>query len=154
MFKRCRRSDIDPFNFNEHCFIYGETCSPNPDPKNPSSWKRIVQCTTADRVSNQKSFKGVIFNACDMCNDGWAKKVRLQIEGAVSYSHAADAQYHKVCMSLFHSSRNIDRSKDDTKQHYEEFTMLFKLNIWPSIVHAYGTALNCKMYTITTREKI
>ena len=40
--------------------------------------------------------------------------------------HAADAQYHKVCMSLFRGSRNIDKSKDDTEQHDEAFTMLVK----------------------------
>ena len=42
-------------------------------------------------------------------------------------------------MSLFRGSRNIDRSKDDTEQHDEAFTMLVKdmaedrLRLWNSI---------------------
>ncbi|KAG1653408.1 Alkaline phosphatase, tissue-nonspecific isozyme [Nymphon striatum] len=57
---------IPSFNFNDHCFICGEACSLNPDPENPRRWKRVVQCRTADRRSNQKSFKEVIINACDL----------------------------------------------------------------------------------------
>ena len=83
-----------------------------------------VEQLIADPI--KKTSKEVILNACDLRNDDWAQKVRLRIEGAVSDLHAADAQYHKVCMSLFRGSKNIDRSKDDTEQHDEAFTMLVK----------------------------
>ena len=50
-------------------------------------------------------------------NDEWAQQVRLQIAGAVSDLHAADAQYHKDCMSLFRGSRNIQSSvSNDSKK--------------------------------------
>ncbi|KAG1678468.1 Multidrug resistance-associated protein 1 [Nymphon striatum] len=96
---------------------FSYACSLNPDPENPSRWKRIVQCKTADRRSNQKSFKEVIINACDLRNNDWAQKVRLRIEGPMSYLNAADTQYHTFCMSLFFDNRNIDRSKDDIEQY-------------------------------------
>ena len=35
------------------------------------------------------------------------QQVRLRIEGAVSDLHAADAQYHKDCMSSFRGPRNV-----------------------------------------------
>ena len=38
------------------------------------------------------------------------KKVRLQVEGAVSDLHAADTQYHKYCMSSFRGPRNVKSS--------------------------------------------
>ena len=60
----------------------------------------------------------------DLRSDDWAQNICLRIEGAVSDLHTTDALYHKVCMSLFRFSKNIDRSKDDTEQHNEAFTML------------------------------
>ena len=51
--------------------------------------------------------KDVILKACDTRNDEWAQQVRIRVEGAVSDLHAADAQYHKDCMSTFRGPRNI-----------------------------------------------
>jgi hypothetical protein len=134
--KRSRRSAIDLFHFKEHCLICGEACSTTPDPKNPSRWKRVVLCRTADRGSDQKDFKDVIFNACDLRNDDWALNVHLRLEGAVSDLHAADAQYHKDCMSLFRGSRNM------MTQHH----MVIHSKFWSKrrlkIVHFCGTPLN------------
>ena len=105
--KRSRRSTVTPFKFKEHCLICGEQCSSEPDSKNPERWRRVVQCRTADRGHNQDTLKDVILKACDARNDEWAQQVLIRVEGAVSDLHAADAQYHKDCMSTFRGPRNI-----------------------------------------------
>ena len=93
--KRTCRSDISPFNFKEHCLICGEKCCPKPAPKYANRWRRVIQCRTADRGSNQSTFKDVIIDACDLRNDDWGQQVRPLVEGAVSDLHAADTHYHK-----------------------------------------------------------
>ena len=50
--KRSRRSDIDLFNFKEHCLICGEACSTKQNPKILSHW-RHVQSKTADHGTNR-----------------------------------------------------------------------------------------------------
>ena len=54
--------------------------------------------------SRYKNSNNVILHACDLRNDEWAQQVWLRIAGAVSDLHAADAQYHNDCMSLFRGS--------------------------------------------------
>lgn len=115
-----RRSTKTPFKFKEHCLICGEQCSSEPDSKNPERWRRVVQCRTADRGYNQDSLKDVILKACDARNDEWAQQVRIRVEGAVSDLHAADAQYHKDCMSTFRATRNIHSASHKPLQVEDE----------------------------------
>ena len=78
--KRTCRSDISPFNFEEHCLICGEKCCPKPDPKHPNRWRRVIQCRTADRWPNQNTFKDVIIDACDLRNDDWGSKFACELK--------------------------------------------------------------------------
>ena len=98
--KRSRRS-AESFSFQKHCLFCGEHCDSQLDSKNPSRWRRVVQCRTADCGPGQKAFKEAILETCDQRGDEWAHQVRLRIQGAVSDLHAADAQYHKDCMAKF-----------------------------------------------------
>ena len=118
--KRSRRSGVIPFKFKEQCLICGEQCSSEPDSKNPERWRRVVQCQTADLGPNQDTLKDVILKACDMRNDEWAQKVRIRVEGAVSDLHAADAQYHKDCMSTFRGPRNVHSASNKPAQVEDE----------------------------------
>ena len=118
--KRYRRSTITHFKFKEHCLICGEQCSSEPDSKNPERWRRVVQCRTADRGHNQDTLKDVILKACDTRNDEWAQQVRIWVEGAVSDLHAADAQYHKDCMSTLCGPRNIHSASHQPVQVEDE----------------------------------
>lgn len=112
--KRPRRQ---AFNFKELCVICAEKCLPC-NTKNPSRWRRVVQCRTADRGENQKSFKDVILDSCELRNDNAGEEVRLRIEGTVSDLHAADVQYHKDCMDQFRGKRNITcTTSKDTESH-------------------------------------
>ena len=105
--KRTCRSDISTFNFKQYCLICGEKCCPKPYPKDQNRWRRVIQCSTADRLPNQSTFKDVIIDACDLRNDDWGKQVRLRVESAVSDLHAADTQYHKDGISSFRGPRNV-----------------------------------------------
>ena len=153
--KRSRRSAITPFKFKEHCLICGEHCSSEPDSKNPERWRRVVQCRTADRGHNQDSLKDVILKACDMRNDDWAQQVRIRVEGAVSDLHAADAQYHKDCMSTFRGPRNIRSASHKPAQVEDEAfnRVISDLNedrtrIWNSVeLHEQYTAYNGESLT-------
>ncbi len=69
---------------NEHC---DELCAILDD---PSRWRDIVQCRTADRPS-QKSFKTVILEKCDERGDDKVNAVHMKVLEATSDLHAADA---------------------------------------------------------------
>ena len=53
-------------------------------------------------------------------NDEWAQQVRIRVEGAVSDLHAADAQYHKDCMSTLCGPRNIHSASHQSVQVEDE----------------------------------
>ena len=40
-------------------------------------------------------------------NDSWAEDVMIRVHGAQSDLHAADARYHKSCLSRFFSGRQV-----------------------------------------------
>ena len=103
--KRARRSVTARFEFQKNCLICGEECSLDPDPRNPSRWKRVVRCRTADQ--GKHDFKQVLLDICRQRDDDQAEQVRLRLEGAVSDLHAADAIYHKQCYSGFAASRSV-----------------------------------------------
>ena len=62
----------------------------------------------------------MILKACEIRNDEWAHQVRLRVEGALSDLHAADAQYHKDCMSTFHGARNLHFASKKTENEFED----------------------------------
>ena len=151
--KRSRRSSDAIFNFKEHCLICGEVCLSEPEPKHRDRWRRVVQCRTADRGPNQDSFKDVILKACEIRNDEWAEQVKLRVEGALTDLHAADAQYHKDCMSNFRGTRNLQYvSKKSEQQEDNAFIQVIKLltedrsRIWNSVeVHDLYISLKGEM---------
>lgn len=64
-------------------------------------------CRIAHLGPNKK-VKDVILYACDLRNNEWYRKFGYGLEGhAISDLHAADAQYHRNCMSLFSGSHNV-----------------------------------------------
>lgn len=104
--KKPRRCETGEFIFKKHCIFCGKNCEPL-DPRNPSRWRKVVQCKTVDRGKDQLPFKQSILLICDRRNDLQADEVRLRIQGAVSDLHAADAQYHFDCYNVFVSPRVI-----------------------------------------------
>ena len=61
-------------------------------------------------------FKEVLENTCSERVDILADKVLVRIQGAVSDLHAANARYHKNCLSEFVSERNIKAAKNSLEQ--------------------------------------
>lgn len=115
---KVRRSQVPEFQFDKHCLICGEECTPK-DPKNPSRWNRVIKCETTDRPG-LPPFKDVLLDACEQRNDDWGRKVEIRIKGALTDLPAADAQYHKKCYVDFMSipvyvnlSFNTDAIDDD-----------------------------------------
>ena len=68
--------------------------------------KRVIRCRTAEQ-GGKHDFKQAILDVCNHRNDAQARDVRIRIQGAISYLHAADAIYHKECYALFIASRSI-----------------------------------------------
>ena len=96
--KQMLKSHFGDFQFKRDCLFCGKECLPK-DPKNPSRWVLVRQCTTADRGGGI-SFKHQIENTCDERQDQWAQEVALRISGVIDL-HAADAQYHMHCYDRF-----------------------------------------------------
>ena len=69
--KRSCGSDITVFKFKVQCLICGDTYLTEADLKNRKSWRRVVQCATADRGQNQVSFKKFMLDACGVRADEW-----------------------------------------------------------------------------------
>jgi hypothetical protein len=139
---RTRRSQLEQtFEFKKNCIFCGDQCI-ECDNKNPSRWREVIQCTTADNPGD-KSFKTKILQICDERRDAQANEVRIRILGAPCDLHAADAQYHKDCYLLFMPKRNIQSAYYKTNNHPDDldqsFQNLIKLmkndpgRIWTSV---------------------
>ena len=81
-----RRAYRPAFDFKQCCLICGDACQPK-DPKNPSRWRRIVQCKTVE-------LREKLLQVANERVDEQAQTVQLRIHGALLDLHAADAQYH------------------------------------------------------------
>ena len=66
------------------------------------------------------SFRDSIQKACTEKNDDWAAEVRLQLEGAVSDLHAADARYHVDCKSKFLSPSSVASAVNSTTNDHDK----------------------------------
>ena len=111
----------------------------NPDPKNPSRWRKAILCRTADRPGRH-SFKEAILDVCLSRKDEWGKEVEVRLAGAVSDLHAADARYHDDCRKKFMGKRNVESSsKESVEQVDHAFDATVsemksdRLRIWSSV---------------------
>ena len=161
--KRRRRSqDNVTFNFKEHCIFCGDMCEMEPDPRHPSRWRRVIKCRNSDRVQSPITLKENILSTCEKRNDDWANQVRLRIQGAVSDLSAADAHYHKDCLTRFTSERNIKSSicnKHETLQADDAFEFVVRLilsdrsKIWNSR-ELYDTYLSNNGENLSRRQLV
>ena len=99
--KRLRGSNV--FSFREHCLFCGEICDIERPSKNPGRWREAYLCRTADR-RGRHTFKEAILLRAESRGDVWAHDVSFRVNSSVSDLHAADARYHKNCMSKFFSN--------------------------------------------------
>ena len=158
--KRSRRSTESVFNFKEHCLFCGKTCLPL-DPKNPKRWRRVVTCRTADRGKGQQTFRDSILQTCRERNDAWAQDVQERVLHAVSDLHAADAQYHKDCLSSF-SSNLPNVSMRDKVPEDEAFNEVVKnllddeTRIWNSneVYKLYQSFHGCELTRRSLTDRI
>jgi len=58
-------------------------------------------------------YKQYLLEKCAARDDNWANEVRLRVLGAVADLHAAEARYHKDCMSRFFSNRMNPTGQED-----------------------------------------
>jgi len=75
------------FDFWEHCLFCGEKCQVVRPQKNPNRWREAYLCRIADMQKEEN----------------WRNDVSFRTHSALSDLHAADARYHKDCMSKFFS---------------------------------------------------
>ena len=99
--KKLRRSAV--FNFKFQCLFCAGECEINKDPKNPNRWKPAYLFRSIKK-DEEKTYKQYLFEKCHSRNDYWANEVQSRIDSAVSDLLAADARYHKKCLSLFISN--------------------------------------------------
>ena len=109
--KKLRKSSA--FDFRFHCLFCGEACEVNKDPKNPQRWKPAYMCRSIWKDHGSKNYKEYLLEKCISRSDYWADEVRGRIESAVSDLHAADARYHRYCMSAFMNGRFLSESSNN-----------------------------------------
>lgn len=137
--RRTRLSNVNVFDFQENCLFCGENCVMDPDPRNPSRWRKAVRCRTACRPGKQ-TFKDAILEVCNSRKDERAGAVEVRLHGAITDLHAADARYHDDCRKSFMSPRCIEfttqkpgQSKDLALEAIMNEMQLDTSYVWTSI---------------------
>ena len=107
--KRTRKSQESEFNFRKHCLC---ACEIEKDAKNRKRWipaflVKEVDKNAVDNDGNPVTSKNKILRMCSKRNDSWAEDVMIHVHGAQSDLHAANARYHKSCLSRFFSGRQV-----------------------------------------------
>ena len=96
-----------------------------------------MTCQTADHGKCQKTFKDAILDTCTKRNDSWAEEVRGRALLAMSDLHAADAQYHKDCLSSFTSNKPASSQSTACVDHafnaVVESMLSNKNHVWNSV---------------------
>ena len=158
---RRRRSQEQSFEFKKHCIFCGELCLSH-DKKNPSRWREVIQCRTAE-MPGQNTFKKMILQKCDERGDAQAHEVRIRVLGAPSDLHAADGQYHKDCYLLFMPKRNVQsacsKMVDQTEDMDASFQDLIEVmntdpfHIWTSVeLHEKYMNISKESDNVTRRQ--
>ena len=101
--KHLRRSS--EFSFLEHCLFCGKACNLERPLKN--RWKKAYLCRTADR-RGKILFKQAILRHAQKRDDDWGNDVSFRFISALSDLHAAEACYHKDCMSDCTASKEMN----------------------------------------------
>ena len=70
-------------------------------------------CRSIWKDHGSKNYKEYLLEKCISRSDYWADEVRGRIESAVSDLHAADARYHRYCMSAFMNGRFLSESSNN-----------------------------------------
>ena len=99
------RSSQGSFDFFTQCMYCGEHCDISKDSKHPDRWRPAYICRSTVSEHDRTPYRKFILDKCTARNDTWANEVRIRVLGAVSDLHAAEARYHKDCMSRFFSNR-------------------------------------------------
>ena len=68
------------FLFKRDCLFCGQICEPK-DPKHPQRWEPVSKCETEKRPG-QPTFKQVILDICDECQDDWSRVVEIKVNAA------------------------------------------------------------------------
>ena len=110
--KKLRRSHTS-FDFFTQCLYCGEQCDLSKDSKHPDRWRPAYICRSTVSEHDRTPYKQYLLEKCAARDDNWANEVL----GAVADLHAAEARYHKDCMSRFFSNR-----MNPTGQEYHPHT--------------------------------
>ena len=102
--KRLRHSHIS-FDFLAQCIFCGDHCNLEKDLTNPERWRPAFLCRSTVSKHDRKPYKQYILEKCSDHDDDWGNEVRVRVEGAISDLHAAEARYHRDCMSRFFANR-------------------------------------------------
>ena len=126
--KQTRLSIGTKFDFLRDCIFCSEQCDIVKDPKNPNRWRAAYLTKLCDKNENNNSLKNTITKACDIREDSWAAKVKLNIAGAASDLHAVGGRYHNDCRTKFMSPLSLSVVKGKGKYADDRaFTSLCKL---------------------------
>ncbi len=138
------RTFYSEFDFRLHCFYCGTECKIDKDPKHPDRWRQAYLCRSTWSESTKKPYKEFLLEKCNALRDGWGKEVRIRLEGALDL-HAADARYHKDCLSKFYTIRDGGSDEHEYNQALEEVCTKMreeKTRIWNS-VELYEMYMKC-----------
>ena len=91
------------------------------DKKYQDCWRRAVLCRT------DADFKESILEACPQRNDDIANNVRVEVEGALSDLHAADARYHVHRMANSCLQKSIPAPKNASNEDGNTDTALVQV---------------------------
>ena len=103
--------------------------------KNPSRWREAYLCTTVHR-KGRTSFKESILRRAKERGDDWADDVIFRTNSALSDLHAADARYHKNCMSMFFSNSPTGCAREYADEAVDDLMCQMKSDqsrIWNSM---------------------
>ena len=117
------------------------------DKKHPDRWRPAYMCRSTVSERDKTPYKEYILDKCKTRNDDWANEVSHRVLGVVSDLHAAEARYHRDCMSRFFANRkqktveqedkpqakHTENAPDLALQHLVRSTSENKTCIWNSV---------------------
>ncbi len=114
---RLLKSSVPMFtreDFKHKCFFCTQPCFPK-DHKNPSRWRRWIQCETESLCDDEPTFKDKLLDICDERQDDWSKEIYVRLQAVATSLPAYDGRYHLDCYNNFRKVPKDSTQADSCK---------------------------------------